>query len=91
MVVMVVNSHLISRTRRSAGSAVLRFGEGRGEKLSREPVSERLPGISRVLSMSVTLSVVLMLRDRKGEGRCMRSEGSWLKERGLYRFFGEKM
>ena len=86
-------SRLISRRRRSAGSAVLRFGVARGEKLPRELVSERPPGTSRVLSMSVPLSVVLMLSDRKerGEKNCMYSEGNGLKERGLYRFFGEKM
>jgi len=55
-------------------------------------VSERLPGISRVLSMSVPLSVELMLRYRKERrGNCMCSEGNGLKERVLYRFFGEKM
>jgi len=47
-----VNSHLISRRRRSAESAVLRFWATRGEKLPRELVSEMLLGISRVLSSS---------------------------------------
>ena len=86
-------SHLISRRRRSAGSAVLRFGVAIGGKLPRELVSERLPGISRLLSMSVPLSVVLMLSDRKesGEKICMYSEVNGLNERVLYRFFGEKM
>jgi len=52
-------------------------------------MSERLSGISRVLSMSVPLSVELMLRDRKERGGS--SEGNRLKERVLYRFSGEKM
>ena len=82
---MGINSHLMSRRRRSAESAVLRFWEGlgRGEKLTRDPVSERLPGISRLLSMSVPLSVVLMLRDRnEREGSCMCSERNGAERTG---------
>ena len=92
MVGMGVNSNLISRRRRSAESAVLWFWAARGEKLPREPVSERLPGISSMLSMSVPLSVVLMLRDCKERGGiCMCSEENGLKEQVFYRFFGGKM